>query len=183
MAAAQELKRLSKLLAVMLRHAPQDFGLTPDAEGFVSVADLWTQVDQRGGGRYTYEDLLAVVEGVSSDKKRFEIRGEHIRALYGHSAVEVIYDPAVPPETLYHGTTEQALGLIAQHGLTAQSRQYVHVTTNRQLAASVGARHEGKTIILSIRAAQAHAAGIVFFHPEAEHYLAERIPPEFIDFV
>jgi hypothetical protein len=31
-------------------------------------------------------------------------------------------------------------------------------------------------------ALQAHQVGIIFYHPEPQHYLAKAIPPEFIEF-
>jgi len=36
-------------------------------------------------------------------------------------------------------------------------------------------------VILTVRAGQAHRAGIAFFHPEPLHYLARSIPVAFIE--
>src|SRR5262249_51785533 len=141
-------------------------------------------INKRFPGKYTYKDLLQVVEGDSDGKKRYEMVDGRIRALFGHSegVREVTYTPAVPPEILYHGTTHDALSLIRQEGLKAMRRQYVHFTINTQRASKVAARHGDAPLILSIRAGDAHRAGIVFYHPEEEHYLSETLPPEFIDF-
>jgi len=177
------LVRLSKFLAVLLRHEPEKFGLTLDEEGFAETELVWEQVNKRFPGRYTYNDLLEVVDGDQDGKKRYEIRGRQIRAMFGHSMPEKIqYPPAIPPEILYHGTTSAALPSIHAEGLKSLSRQYVHLTTNRQRAERVGQRHKGKTVLLLIHAGEAYRAGIVFYHPEPEHYLAEAIPPEFIAF-
>jgi RNA:NAD 2'-phosphotransferase (TPT1/KptA family) len=35
--------------------------------------------------------------------------------------------------------------------------------------------------VITVRAAEAHDAGIVFYHPEETVYLAEQIPPVFLD--
>lgn len=178
-----DLVRLSKFLAVLLRHKADEFGLTLDEEGFADTDAVWQQVTNRFGGRFTYKDLLQVVEGDRFGKKRYEIRGRKIRALFGHGDVpRVTYPPAVPPEYLYHGTTQEAIPVIRQEGLKSLSRQYVHFTTNRQLAEQVAGRHSKNTVILTIRAAAAHRAGIAFYHPEEQHYLADAVPPEFIEF-
>lgn len=175
--------RLSKFLAVLLRHEPEQFGLTLDEEGFVETNLVWEQVSQRYPGRYTYQDLLAVVEGDASGKKRYEIQGRRIRALFGHSTAQKIsYPPVEPPEILYHGTTREALNAIRQEGLKSQSRQYVHLAVGRHRAETVAKRHGGRPILLSVRAGDAHRAGVVFYNPEPEHFLAEAIPPEFIEF-
>jgi putative RNA 2'-phosphotransferase len=175
------LTRLSKFLAVMLRHEPRKFGLSPDAEGYVSLQAMLEQIEKRYPGRFSRADLDAVVAGDASGKKRYEIAGDQIRALYGHSQVQVEYPPAVPPTRLYHGTVTQYLDSIRERGLQAQARQYVHLTTSLERARTVAGRHDDSIVVLSIRADAAHADGIIFYHPEAEHYLARFIPREYIE--
>jgi putative RNA 2'-phosphotransferase len=181
MSEAKDLKRLSKFLAVLLRHEPHKFGLTLDSEGYADTDAVWAQIVKRYRDQYTHADLLRVVEGDETGKKRYEIVGRTIRALYGHSRVEVSYAPAVPPELLYHGTTTAALAHIRHEGLTAQARQFVHLTTSEERARTVAGRHSDAIVLLTIRAGDAHRAGIVFYHPEAEHYLAKAIPAVFVE--
>jgi len=134
-------------------------------------------------GKYTYDDLLKVVEGDETGKKRYEIAGTEIRALFGHSAVTpIVYPPADPPDVLYHGTTRDVLESIRAHGLQARARQYVHLTSNEKRASIVAGRHSRDIVILTIRAAAAGRAGVVFHRPEAEHWLVTALPPAFIDF-
>jgi putative RNA 2'-phosphotransferase len=178
-----DLVRLSKFLSVMLRHEPAKFGLTLDGEGFTETDAVWMQVTKRYPNHYTYVDLLKVVAGDQDGKKRYEIRGRHIRALFGHSIAQPItYPVAVPPELLYHGTTSQALLSIRETGLNAQNRQYVHLAINTKRAEKVAQRHHGSPVILIVRAFEAHQAGVKFYHPEPEHYLADSVPPVYIDF-
>lgn len=66
--------------------------------------------------------------------------------------------------------------------LTAQKRQYVHMTINLTRAQKVAERQQGDTVMLCMRAIEAHQSGIVFHQPEAEEYLAASVPPQFIDF-
>ncbi|MFN8372217.1 MAG: RNA 2'-phosphotransferase [Anaerolineae bacterium] len=179
-----DLVPLSKFLALILRHKADEFGLTLDVDGFTDVDSVWKQINTRFPGRYSYEDLLKVVEGDGDGKKRYEIVDGRIRALFGHSegVREITYAPAVPPELLYHGTSQSALAIIRKEGLKAMRRQYVHFTVNTQRASKVASRHSDETVILTIRAGDAHRAGIVFYHPEEEHYLCEVLPPAFIEF-
>ena len=46
----------------------------------------------------------------------------------------------------------------------------------------MGVRRALSPLILGVRARAAHATGIVFHSPEANHFLARSIPPEFIEF-
>jgi len=175
--------RLSKFLALVLRHQAEEFNLTLDEQGFADTDAVWVLVNQRYPGQYSYADLLAVVAGDQDGKKRYEIQGHKIRALFGHSAVRPIsYPPTAPPELLYHGTTNPALSSIRREGLRAQKRQYVHLAINTFRAQKVAERHPGQIVILTIRSGDAHRAGIVFYHPEPEHFLAEAIPADYIDF-
>ncbi|NWF67898.1 MAG: RNA 2'-phosphotransferase [Chloroflexi bacterium] len=179
-----QLARLSKFLALLLRHKAADFGLALDENGFADVTLVWQQIEKRYRGQFSYEDLLRVVAGDESGKKRYEIVDSRIRALFGHSSgvTPVRYPPVAPPEILYHGTTQAALNIIRQQGLKAQRRQYVHFATSVERAQIVAARHRDAIVVLRIRALEAQQAGIVFFHPESEHYLARSLPPQFIDF-
>lgn len=171
---------LSKFMSLVLRHRARDFGLALDAEGFVALADLEAVVRERMGA--SREDILSVVE--NTQPQRFEIRGEMIRATYGHSRKnsEVTYPPIEPPEILYHGTNAHALESIRRNGLRAMQRQYVHLSTTVERAMQVATRRTHSPILLKIHARDAYAAGIVFHSPEAKHFLAKEISTEYIEF-
>jgi len=176
------LTKLSRFLSLMLRHRADDFGLTLDSEGFTDIDAVWAQVEKRFGKGFTQADLDTLLTENEAGKQRFEQRGEQIRALYGHSKVtEIEYEPAEPPEFLYHGTVDKALSAIRKQGLTGQKRQYVHLSTNTERATDVAGRR-GEPILLRIKAKIAHDAGIVFYHPEPKHYLVKTLAPEYIEF-
>lgn len=174
-------KRLSKFLAVVLRHSPEDFDIELDEQGYAPLAEVWSVIEKRYGTQYTVDDLTTVVDGDRQGKKRYEIVGEQIRAMYGHSKPKVIYPVVEPPEKLYHGTNAKAVKFIRKKGLKSLGRQYVHMTTNRNNAIVVAKRQTENPVMLVVRALEAHQAGIVFHQPEDEHFLAVAIPLEFID--
>lgn len=176
--------KLSKFLSMVLRHRADEFGIKLDGEGYADIGDLFVVVQGRYNNTFTYDDLIRVVTTPGSDNKmRFELVGDKVRARYGHNkrVQAVTYEPAQPPDVLYHGTVAAALPAIRKEGLTAQQRQYVHLSTTTERAMNVGSRR-GKPVLLTIRAGEAHGAGVVFYHPEDEHYLAEHIPREHITF-
>ncbi len=178
-------EKLSKFLAYILRHNPQEFNLTLDAQGFTSVDSVWAAIQKRfPNGRYSWKDVLEIVKGDKTGKKRYEIKEERIRAMYGHNAAvtEITYRPFKPPAVLFHGTNEPALDLIRLDGLKALSRQYVHLTTSHERAMTVASRRSDEIIVLQILSEEAHAAGVVFYRPETEHFLSKAIPAEFIRF-
>lgn len=175
--------RLSKFMSLVLRHRAADFGLKPDAEGFVPLEALARIAAEQLGA--TLADVRRLAEVGDGVKKRFEIRGELIRARYGHSldlGTPVEYPPVEPPVVLYHGTTPHALAGIRAEGLKAMNRQYVHLSTTPDRAKEVAGRRTRRIVLLTIRAQAAHRAGVVFHAPEPQHYLARAIPVEFIEF-
>lgn len=174
-------RSLSKFLSLILRHAPGKVGLRLDAEGWVPLAELLAAVRaQRGWESVDEARVRAVVD--SSDKQRFEIEGDRIRARYGHSVAERVTYPAVePPEVLYHGTSRRALSAIRRDGLKAMRRQYVHLSTTPDQALAVGRRHDPAPILLTIRAHAAWQAGATFHQPEPRLFLADAIPAEFVE--
>jgi putative RNA 2'-phosphotransferase len=180
----RRLIKLSKFLALILRHQPQRFALELDQEGWASLPEVMDILRGLPNFRWaTRADVMAVVEGGTGDgKRRFQVAQNRIRARYGHSLARPIrYQPCTPPPLLYHGTSTDALDAIRRQGLRPMERQYVHLSPDRDTAVRVGARHAHRPVVLTVRAAEAHAAGIQFYQADAAVYLTRRVPPQFLD--
>lgn len=181
MMSPDERKRLSKYLSLVLRHQPEKLNLTLDEQGYVGLQELLAAMSQERYWRNVSEEqILEVVE--TSDKQRFEVSGNRIRARYGHSVAEAVTHPEVlPPEILYHGTSPTAVPSILAEGLKPMNRQYVHLSTEVEQARQVGRRHHSQPVILTVKAQQAWEGGVKFHRPEDRLYLSDTIPPEFIE--
>lgn len=167
------LKSISKRAAYALRHAPAEFGLELDDDGWVAVASLAKALDTG------IEELAEMV--ASSPKNRYEMRDGRIRARYGHSVPQRIRrEPIVPPPTLYHGTSPEAVEAILRDGLQPKARQYVHLAIEPAMATEVGRRKAGRPVLLVVDAGAAQAAGIAFYRGNEHVVLADAVPPRFI---
>src|SRR3954469_13972394 len=96
--------KISNFWSLVLRHQPEEIGLSLDDNGWADVADLITRANAHGV-RLTRPLLEEVV--ATNDKKRFAFNDDRtrIRASQGHSvAVDLALPPQEPPEILYHGT-------------------------------------------------------------------------------
>lgn len=172
-------RKLSKFLSLLLRHRPARFPIPLDDEGYADLSEIMTILNGLPNFRWaTRSDVEAVVE--SPGRRRFEIEGDRIRALYGHTAFHPTYEPVKPPDTLYHGTAPASLKAIRREGLRPMQRQYVHLAATTETARSIALRHTHEPVILVIDAARAHADGIGFYHPTEEIYLCEHVPAEYI---
>jgi len=116
-----------------------------------------------------------------SDRKRFEIVGNRIRALYGHSVpvyLRLEEDKAV--EWLYHGTTEEAAKEILEKGLKPMKRMWVHLSPTTDIATQVGRRRTSNPVLLVVSCIKARKAGLKFYKASDQVYLCESVPAKHI---
>lgn len=171
--------RLSKFLSLVLRHRPEQIGITLNEQGWTEV-DVLIQQMNRKGMAITPEKLQQVVETNNKNRFAFNETKTKIRASQGHSvAVELGYTPQTPPPLLYHGTSKKYLPSIMASGLEKRKRHHVHLSTDVATALQVGKRH-GEAIVLHINAAKMQADGFRFFLSENKVWLTERVPVEYI---
>lgn len=174
---SNKLRILSKFMCFVLRHKPQNFGLLPDQYGFVRTADLLDVLKNRYGNVQP-SDVEAVVE--NCPKNRFEIKGQNIRARYGHS-IDVLLDlePSPPSDVLYHGTSPSMTKAIVEEGLRPMRRRYVHLSKTKDEARKVGRRKSKNPIVFAVKAREAYEEGVEFCDIGAV-VLTEALPAEFV---
>jgi putative RNA 2'-phosphotransferase len=175
----KQTRAISKFLSLVLRHKPEEIGISLDEAGWVEVEVLLAAMGRHGMvvSRAELDEVVA-----TNDKKRFAFSedGVRIRASQGHSvSVELGLQPVEPPEVLLHGTATRFLEAIRREGLRAMSRQHVHLHDDRATAEQVGSRH-GKLVVLEVRAGEMHRAGKVFYRSANGVWLTEAVPVEFI---
>ncbi len=174
-------ERLSRFLAFVLRHHPEEIDLALDETG---SADLDAVVAGLHARPVFAETTRANIERLVADGPgavRFEIAGNRIRARYGHSLPQLIeYPPADPPENLFHGTTPESAETILAAGLKAGDRQRVHLSVDTPSAREVGLRRSPAPVILRIDTASASGAGVRFYRAAPSVWLSDDIPPECI---
>jgi putative RNA 2'-phosphotransferase len=168
---------LSKLISYILRHHPEKYGLSLDRYGFAQLKELVGVIGQKKKWMKE-DDIMRVVE--ESERKRFEIRGDKIRATYGHTIeVEQVSPEAEPPEILFHGTSRKAVETILKDGLQPMRRQYVHLCQTGEEAYRAGRRKDRNPVVLQIRARNAFGEGIKF-RRYGSVYITKKIPGKFI---
>ncbi len=173
-----DLTRWGKLLALVLRHKPQELGLTVDAHG-------WAQVDAvvQAFSKIGPFDKRLLEQIVQTDSKRrysFNADKTKIRANQGHSLpVDVELAQVQPPEVLYHGTGGKYVQSINARGLLPQSRLYVHLSQNRATAVNVGKRH-GRAVVYRVAAGAMARAGCEFYLSVNGVWLTKRVSAEYL---
>lgn len=176
----KELTEVSKFLSFVLRHQPQEIGLSLDSEGWTDIDTLIVAAN-KSGQTFDKATLMQIVK--ESDKKRFSASedGLRIRAAQGHSTktVSINYQEKTPPDFLYHGTATRFLDAILKEGLKSGSRHYVHLSESADTATAVGQRY-GKPVLLKIEALRMHQQGFKFFQADNGVWLSANIASVYI---
>jgi putative RNA 2'-phosphotransferase len=121
-------ERISRFLSYLLRHRPKEFPLAFDRHGFVACSEILDLVQERFLDA-TEQEVRAVV--TESEKKRFELSDDRVRATYGHSfPVDLGLEPVQPPAELYYGTARDLAQSILHKGLKPRDRQFVHLSAS-----------------------------------------------------
>jgi len=167
--------KISKFMSYILRHNPM--GLRISHDGFVTLEDLLSLLQKR----YPWLDRKCLEETVREDEKgRYELKGNSIRARYGHSIDVAIDLPLADLETLYHGTSGHLAKEILKEGLKPMRRKKVHLSKTVEDAVEVGKRRTEHPVILKIDAGEAVSEGIRIEKATDRIYVADPIPKKFL---
>ena len=180
----RKLTQLSKTVSHALRHEPWLYELELDDEGWVGIDELLSTlcVEKKEWRDLCEEDLVEMI--ATSSKKRHELKDRKIRALYGHSTPQkLLKTPAEPPVILFHGTSPEVAAIISNEGIKPMSRQYVHLSIDAATAKEVAYRKSRNPKLLSIKAKEAFAGGVLFYMGNEHVWLADYVPEKFIEVI
>jgi putative RNA 2'-phosphotransferase len=190
----KEISKLSHIVSHALRHDPLKYNLILDKEGWTPVNELLNSLNFHYKSKWhhflTIQDLEEMIAG--SDKVRFELKNDKIRALYGHShfssnILGKIYKTASkPPSILYHGTTSAAAKIIMLDGIRPMNRQYVHLSIDKKTALQVAKRKitprkDDNIVIITISSIEAYNNGTNFYQATDLVWLADYIHSSFLN--
>ena len=172
------LQETSEFISLILRHKPEEIGITLDEHGWANVDELI-----EGIAKTRIFDMSMLEEIVRTDEKqRYSFNEDKtlIRANQGHSIpVDVELEQKAPPEILYHGTGEKYVSSIEKQGLIPKSRLYVHLSADYDTAVKVGSRH-GKPVVYTVAAGEMHKNGYIFYLSVNGVWLTKSVPPQFL---
>jgi putative RNA 2'-phosphotransferase len=171
--------RLSIFISLILRHKPDEIGITLDEHGWANVKELIDGINNTGR-KIDMEILEEIVRLDNKGRYSFNEDKTLIRANQGHSVhVDVELKEVDPPSILYHGTATRFLDSIKQQGIKSMSRLYVHLSNELDTAIKVGNRH-GDCVILIIDTAKMHEDGIKFYLSENGVWLTKYIDWKYV---
>lgn len=180
MISEKQITHISKFLSLVLRHKPETIGIELDQNGWTDV-DTLLKNSNSYGIKFDKEILKHIVETNSKKRFAFNETFDRIRASQGHSIeIELGYTSKMPPEILYHGTSEKSVQSILDTGLEKQSRQQVHLSADIETAIKVGQRH-GKPFVFKVLAEQMYKDKFEFFISDNGVWLTDTVPTKYLE--
>ena len=181
-------QKISKYISYLLRHHPETLELNMDKYGYVLIEELIEKINNTTQWKnYLTLDILKDIVATDS-KQRYSFNEDttKIRASQGHSFEVDTVKEAIPPTILYHGTATKYLDFIKENGLTIQSRQYVHLSTNQSTAFEVGIRHAKKkenVVMLKINTNDMLEDGFKFYVSDNGVWCIKKVPFKYITII
>lgn len=173
------LNKTSRFISMILRHKPGVIGITLDEHGWADVSELIEGVNKVHP--LDMETLEEIVR--TNEKQRFSFNEDKtkIRANQGHTIpVDVELEEKAPPEFLYHGTGDKYVESIDSTGLEPRQRLYVHLSTDKEMAAKVGQRH-GTPVVYCVNSGQMAKDGYVFYLSVNGVWLTKAVPVKYLE--
>ena len=164
---------------MILRHKPEVIGITLDEHGWAKVDELIEGVNKVHP--LDMETLEEIVR--TNEKQRFSFNEDRtkIRANQGHTIpVDVELEEKTPPKILYHGTGDKYVEFIDVGGLEPRQRLYVHLSTDREMAAKVGQRH-GSPVVYCVKSGQMAKDGYKFYLSVNGVWLTKAVPVKYLE--
>ena len=176
---------LARRLALVLRHAPEKFDLEMDINGWIDLKDIIRQFKGSNKRRYHWlrpHHFRAISE--TDPKGRYEVRGNMIRATYGHT-VEIELDlptDNIPGSLFFPCAPDEAENLL-EVGLRPSGRAHVHLSANIRSAAEAGHVHHKLPSLLEVDTARMVASGDTIWHAGVTVYLADDVAAEYLSVI
>ncbi len=178
-----ELESLGRVLALILRHAPDRFELEMDEEGFIDLYKIVTAIKRKKGDRMRWLRPTHIIGLVETDPKgRYQVEDNNVRATYGHSIPLKMSLPTDSiPERLFYPAKPDEIEKLISEGIHPVDRRMVHLSKTWNDAFEAGIHKEGpEPIILRIDAELALNNGIIIQRAGKTVFTVEEVPPDFI---
>ncbi len=177
-----EVEGVGRILAGMLRHFPENYGIRLNDHGWVKIYTIIPVIraQKRNFWWLTPFHVEALVE--TDPKGRYQIndRGE-IRAAYGHTIPINVDDmPTDVPAKLYYQTTDEELEFIRETGISPSDKSWIHLSLTARQAFVSGLFHIDSPAVVDIDAAALEEAGYPVYRATEDVFLVGEIPPQFV---
>ncbi|HVL88309.1 MAG TPA: RNA 2'-phosphotransferase [Candidatus Thermoplasmatota archaeon] len=176
-----ELDRVGRIMAGVLRHFPERFGVEMDEHGWVDIAEFVNRVRQQKERLHWIKPYHVEAIVLTDPKGRYQIDKDRVRATYGHSLELELDLPTFDiPDKLYYPVTEEELDVVLERGLQPTDRRMVHLSGTYENAMAAGQRRAESPIVLEIDARAARDDKVVIKQAGKAVYITDSVPASYL---
>ncbi len=172
----QKIHQFSRVLAYILERHPEEFGLIPDASGYVRIKDLLKALNETDGWRHIRKSQIDELLLVDPDPP-VELEENRIRARQRQHLPNLKPCPT-PPKLLYTCVRKKAYPTVSENGIFPGADPYVICCADKELAERIGRRKDHEAVTLTIHMAKAAEFELAFSEYADTFYLTGHIPPK-----
>ena len=166
-------KTLSRMLAYMLGRRPDEFGLVPAPDGFVTIRELLKAFSEEDGWRHVRWASITHLLATEPDPP-VEVVENRIRAA-DRSHLSPPAAARQPPKLLFTCVRRKAYPHVHQQGIAAAGGPPIILAADRGMALRLGRRRDPDPVLLTVQVGKAVAAGAVFLQAGERLFLADGI--------
>jgi putative RNA 2'-phosphotransferase len=170
-----DIQKFAKFLDYLLGRRPDEFGLVPDAEGFVKIKELLKALHEEKNWRHIRHSHLNEVV-LTLPRPPIEVVDNRIRASR-REAPKIGNAPKAPPKLLYTCIRAKAYPRALQSGVYPSHHARVVLSSDPEMAMRIGRRSDAAPVLLVVQVRQALQNGSVFKPAGESIYVTDFLPP------
>lgn len=178
-----EIEGLGRILAGMLRHFPENYGVHLNDHGWVKIYSIVPAIRAR---RKSFGWLTARhVESMAltDPKERYQVSRDHeIRASYGHTIPVELDDLPTDeiPDVLYYQTTEEELEFMRETGISPSDKTWIHLSKTYRQAYVSGLYHVDSPTVVGVDVKAMVDSGVPVYRATSDVFLVREVPSKFL---
>lgn len=177
----KESDKLGRVLALVLRHAPEKFDVEMDINGWVDISSLCDGIKSQRRDFHWLRPWHFEAVAITEEKGRYDVQGSRIRATYGHSIeIEIDLPTDDIPEVLFYPVPNEEVDDVIKLGIKGGDRRHVHLSKSIAKAYEAGSVRIKAPSIVEIDAVRAIADGNEIFRAGKLVFLTEEVPPQYL---
>ena len=162
----------------MLGRRPDEFGLVPDRNGFITFKELLQAIHEEPHWHYVRRTHINEVL-LGRDRHLFEPEDTRIRTVERHWRLDLENPTEALPKLLFTPVRRKAHPVAMEKGLNHARGKYLVLTPDQDMAGRIGTRRDQKPVVLEIQATGAQSENALFYS-FGILYLSPQIPAKFI---
>jgi len=165
-------------MVYILGYRPDEFGLVPDREGYVSYKELlWALHEEEGMGYVQRGHINEVLMG--KGRGLFETQENRIRSTERHWTFERGLLQGMLPKVLYTAVRRRAYPEVVKEGLRPPRDGFIVLAAERKMVLRIGRRRDQNPVVVEVKARDAEKEHVLF-HGFGQLYLSGMIPSHLI---